>query len=99
MHRGCGELVLNDYVRLLKSLPHIAKVVLFVGRDVAHLFGNAAHGFRPQVFENDGRALRHGLRRRQDVGQDLVAHVDERQRLFGHVGIDGCHDRDGVSLE
>ena len=102
---GLGlELPLDDYVRLGKSLLHVAQPVLYVPRYVSLHAGVLApaeplhpeHG--GQVVVQDGGVLLERVVEGQHRRQDFVVHFDQVQCQLGDVGADRGHGRHRVAL-
>ena len=77
LHRGDRVLVLEDVVRLLEPLLHVASSEGEVMADVGPRHGLELRGDGAHLLVDQGRPLRHGLGDVHDRRELLVLHLDE----------------------
>ena len=108
VHRNGLGFLLDDDVGLLEAFLHVAEAELELVGDVAAraVFALVQQpagaqrrvGQAGQPLVDGGGAGLHGVVGVENGGENFVVHLDERQRLLGHVGVDGGHGGDGVAL-
>ena len=98
MHRLGGVATLDDDVGVLEAGVDVALLEGHDLRDVGCLGRLRVHTGGEHVGMQHRRAVGHGGFDVDDVRQDFVLHVDQRQRLIGDLGGSSGNGREGMTL-